>query len=135
MLGAGSDRCLMYEAGSNTRTLSSNNLNAGSVMLRNRLLFSPGRRNSFYLDVGIGMTTYSYGAVTADKGTVKKTSLAVSPQAGMMLKRFDIAAMMILGGRTPAFEGFDTFSNTNVSLGGITSQQLYVTVSYAVFRW
>ena len=135
MVGAGSGPCEMYEAGSNTRTLSSNNLNAGSVLLRNRLLFSSGRRNSFYLDLGIGMTTYSYGTITADKGTVKKTSFAVSPQAGMMLKRFDIAAMMILGGQTPAFEGFDTFSNTNVSLSSIKSQQFYITFSYAIFRF
>ena len=134
-LGVSSGPCQMYEAGSNTRTLSSNNLNAGSVLLRNRLLFSPGRRKSFYLDVGIGMTTYSYGAITADEGTVRKTSFAVSPQAGMMLKRFDIAAIMILGGRTPAFEGFDTFSNTNVSLSSIMSQQFYLTFSYAVFRF
>jgi hypothetical protein len=135
MLGASSGPCQTYEASSNTRTLSSNNLNAGSILLRNRLLFSPGRRKSFYLDLGIGMTTYSYGAVTADKGTVTKSSFVISPQAGMMLKRFDIAAMMILGGRTPAFEGFDTYSNTNVSLSSITSQQFYLTFSYAVFRF
>ena len=135
MLGAGSGPCEMYETSSNTRTLSSNNLNAGSVLLRNRLLFSPERKKSFYLDVGIGMTTYYYGSVTADEGTVRKTSLAVSPQIGMMLNRFDVAAMMILGGRTPAFEGFDSFSNTNVSLSSIRSQQFYVTFSYAVFRF
>ena len=135
MLGAGSGPCKEYEASSNTMTLSGNNMNAGSVLLRNRLLFSPGRKKSFYLDVGVGMTTYYYGAVTADEGTVRKTSFAVSPQVGMMLKRFDIAAMMILGGRTPAFKGFDTFSNTNVSLSSITSQQIYVTFSYAVFRF
>jgi hypothetical protein len=135
MLGASSGACQTYEAGSNTRTLSNNNLNAGSVLLRNRLLFLPGRKKSFYFDLGLGMTTYYYGAITADNGTVKKTSFAVSPQAGLMLKRFDIAAMMILGGRTPAFEGFDTFSNTNVSLSSIKSQQFYVTFSYAVFRF
>jgi hypothetical protein len=135
MVGASSGSCQTYEPGSNTTTLSNNNLNASSVLLRNRLLFSPGSRKSFYFDLGIGMTTYYYGAITADKGTVKKTSFAVSPQAGMMLKRFDIAAMMILGGRTPAFEGFDTFSNTNVSLSSIRSQQFYVSFSYAVFRF
>ena len=135
MLGAASGPCQEYEASSNTRTLSSNNMNAGSVLLRNRLLFSPERKKSFYLDVGIGMTTYYYGSVTADEGTVRKTSLAVSPQIGMMLKRFDVAAMMILGGRTPTFEGFDSFSNTNVSLSSIRSQQFYVTFSYAVFRF
>ena len=135
MLGAGSGSCDIYEAGSNTRTVSGNNLSAGSLLLHNRLLFSPGKSKSFYLDVGIGMTTYSYGAITADKGTVRKSRFAVSPQIGMMLKRFDIAAMMILGGQTPAFEGFDTFSNTNVSLSSIKSQQFYITFSYAVFRF
>ena len=135
MIGAGSGSCQMYEASSNTRTISSNNLSAGSVLFRNRLLFSPGRRNSFYLDVGLGMTSYFYGSITADKGTVRKTSFAVSPQAGMMLKRFDIAAMFILGGRTPAFNGFDSFSNTNVSMSSIKSQQFYLTFSWAVFRF
>ena len=135
MVGAASGSCDMYEASTNTRTISGNNLSAGSLLLRNRVLFSPQRKTSFYLDVGVGMTTYSYGAITADKGTVRKTSFAVSPQAGLMLKRFDIAAMMILGGRTPAFKGFDSFSNTNVSLSSIKSQQFYVTFSYAVFRF
>ena len=135
MLGVGSGPCERYEASSNIKTLSNNNLNAGAVLLRNRLLFSPERRRTFYFDLGIGMTTYYYGAITADKGTVRKSSFAVSPQAGMMLKRFDIAAMMIFGGRTPAFEGFDTFSNTNVALSSIRSQQFYVTFSYAVFRF
>lgn len=135
LVGASSGPCHMYEASSNTKTLSNNNLNAGSLLLRNRFLFSPERKQSFYFDLGIGMTTYYYGAITADKGTVKKTSFALSPQAGMMLRRFDISAMMILGGRTPAFQGFDTFSNTNVSLGSIRSQQFYVTFSYAVLRF
>lgn len=135
MLGGASGPCDEYEASSNTRTISSNNLNAGSILLRNRLLFSPERRSSFYLDVGLGMTTYYYGSVTKDKGTVRKTSFAISPQAGLMLRRFDIAAMMILGGRTPSFNGFDSFSNTNVSLSSIKSQQFYVTFSYAVFRF
>ena len=135
MVGAGSGPCKEYEASTNTNTLSSNNMNAGSVLLRNRLLFSPERRTSFYLDVGVGITTYYYGAVTADEGTVRKTSFAVSPQLGIMLKRFDVAAMAILGGRTPAFKGFDTFGNTNVSLSSIRSQQFYLTFSYAVFRF
>ena len=133
LIGAGSG-CDMYEASTNTRTVSSNNLSAGSVLLRNRFLFSPERKNSFYVDLGVGMTIYSYGSITADKGTIRKTSFAVSPQFGMMIRRFDIAAMMILGGRTPAFEGFDTFSNTNISLNSIKSQQVYLTFSYAVFR-
>ena len=134
LIGAGSG-CDMYEASTNTRTVSSNNLSAGSVLLRNRFLFSPERKNSFYVDLGVGMTIYSYGSITADKGTIRKTSFAVSPQFGMMIRRFDIAAMMILGGRTPAFEGFDTFSNTNISLNSIKSQQVYLTFSYAVFRF
>lgn len=135
MVGAASGSCQTYEPGTNTTTISGNNLSANSVLFRNRLLFSPERKLSFYIDAGLGFTTYSYGSITADKGTVRKTSFAVSPQLGVTLKRFDIAAIAILGGRTPAFAGYDTFSKTNVSLSSIKSQQFYLTFSYDVFRF
>ena len=135
MVGAASGSCQKYDASTNTKTVSGNNLDASSLLLRNRVFFSPERKLSFYLDLGLGITTYSYGSITKDEGRISKTSFGISPQAGIMLKRFDIAAMMIFGGRTPEFQGFDTFSNTNVSISSIKSQQFYLTFSYDVFRF
>jgi hypothetical protein len=98
-------------------------------------LFTTENKFKPYVDLGIGITNYFTGSVTVDQSRVRETSFAVSPEIGVQLSRFNFACVMVFGGNTPAFEGFDSFSNMNVSLSSIKSQQLYVTVGYRIFKF
>lgn len=135
IIGGAAGTCESYDATTNTRTLNYNNLNAASFLLRNRLLFGKGRKLNYYGDIGLGVTTYSYGSITADKGTVRKTSFAISPGVGLYFNRFEVSCLAILGGKTPNYTGYDSFSANNVSLSSISSQQLYVTLQYSLLRF
>ncbi len=134
ILGGASGSCETYEASTNTTTIGNNNLNASSYLIRNRYRLKNSEA-TFYADLGVGVTNYYYGAITQEKGRATKISFAISPQIGFQFSRLDFSCMMILGGRTPAFEGYDSFSARNVSISSIRSQQLYVTLTVDAFRF
>lgn len=134
ILGGASSSCETYDASTNTSTLGYNNLNASRYLIRNRYKFKKSEA-SFYADLGLGITNYYYGSITQEKGRATKISFAISPQIGFQFSRLDFSCMMILGGRTPAFKGYDSFSARNVSISSIRSQQLYVTLAVDVFRF
>lgn len=134
-VGGDGGPCSYYIDSSNTNVLSYNNLNASSYLVRGRYLFTTENKCKPYVDLGIGITNYFTGSVTVDQSRVRETSFAISPEIGVQLSRFNFACVMVFGGKTPAFEGFDSFSNMNVSLSSIKSQQLYVMVGYRLFKF
>jgi hypothetical protein len=119
----------------NTTFKNNNNLNAASYFIRNKYSLYSNKSLQWYADLGIGITNYSTGYMTTDQQSVAKTSFAISPELGLQFSRFKFACVMIIGGKTPEFQGFDSFSNSNVSIKSISSQQLYFTAGYNVFRF
>lgn len=121
-----------YIQATNTKITSGNRLPASSALLRNRYRFLPDKKLSPYIDLGLGITTFSYRSITADVKRVKKTKFAISPEIGFEVSRFSFGCQVIAGGKTPTFEGFDSFSNQNISLRSTKSMQLYFTAAYKV---
>ena len=127
--------CQTFDNASNKTVIGFNNLDANSLLIRNRFTFLKKTKVGFYGDLGVGLTTYKYNRITREQGKVSKTNFAVSPQIGFTVSRFDFACMMIFGGRTPSFEGYDSFSARNVSLSSIRSQQLYLMLGFDLFKF
>jgi hypothetical protein len=138
-LGAGqlisTDKGSKYIAATNTKIVSGNRLPASSILLRSRYKFLTERKLNPYIDLGLGITTFTYRSITADVSRVKKTNFAISPELGFEMRRFSFAAQAILGGSTRTFEGFDSFSNTNISLRSTKALQLYFSIAYKVFQF
>lgn len=134
MIGGSASSCEIYDDVNDKIIIGYNNLNASSYFLRNRYRFKESN-NSFYADLGLGITNYYYGAITGDNRRAKKISFAISPQIGFQFSRFDLGCLFILGGQTPAYEGYNSFRQKNVSLTSIKSQQLYITFSYDVLKF
>jgi len=132
----GTGKCEQYNATTNTRTVSSNSMTANSILLRGRYFLSHGTIIKPYFDIGVGTTSYTYGSITAEQGSISKTSLAFSTEIGLEIAdKLNIAYVGIFGGKTPSFTGFDSFSNENKVLQSIRSQQMYLTVGYRLFQF
>lgn len=132
----GTGKCSQYIATTNTRIVSSNSMSASSFLLRGRYFLSNTTFIKPYFDLGIGTTSYSYGSITAEKGSISRSSFALSSEIGVEIaEKLNIALVGIFGGKTPSFNGFDSFSNENKVLQSIKSQQMYLTVGYRLFRF
>ncbi len=124
-----------YISSTNTNIVSGNKLPASSILLRNRYKFLINKNVNPYLDLGFGITTFTYRSITADVRLVKKSNFAISPEIGLELSRFCFSLQAVFGGKTPTFEGFDTFSSQNISLRSTKSLQMYLTVSYKILQF
>jgi hypothetical protein len=129
------DKCTQYIPSTNTIIISGNKLPASSILLRNKYKFFSDKKLTPYIDLGLGITTFTYRSITADVRKVKKTSFAVSPELGFEVLRLSFACQAIIWGKTPVFEGYDSFSNMNKSLRATKSMQLYFSVVYRVFQF
>lgn len=130
-------KCSQYTAATNTRLLSSNSMSATSYLLKGKYMLGTSSKLKPYLDLGIGMVTYSYGYVSTEtEDGFSKSNLAVSTEIGIEVsKKLNLACIAIFGGKTPSFSGFDNFSAENKLLQSINSQQLYLTASYRLFQF
>jgi len=134
LIGVG--KCSEYDVATNTRTVSSNSMSANSFLLRGRYFISNSNIAKAYLDIGIGTTSYTNGYITAEQGSISKSSFALSSEIGVEIaQKLNIACVGIFGGKTPSFTGFDTFSMENKVLQSIKSQQIYLTVGYRLFQF
>lgn len=128
-------KCFQFIQSTNTTIQSGNRLPASSVLFRGRYRFFADKKSSPYFDLGLGFSTFTYRAITADVKRVKKTNFAISPELGFEVPRFSFSCQTIIGGKTPTFEGFDSFSNKNISLRSTKSLQLYFTLAYRIFQF
>jgi hypothetical protein len=126
--------CREYDAITNTKIENFNNLNASSILLRGRYALETKKSVKPFMSLGIGLTTYAFNSITYEH-RVAKSHAAISPQIGVMINGFSLSCKMIFGGVTPSFEGYDSFSQKNVSLSSIKSQQLYITAGFRLFRF
>lgn len=127
--------CPEYIPATNTEIMDNRSLSATAFLIRNRYYFIQNRKNKFYADAGLGIVNY-YALVTAEKGTSVKTSFALSPEIGFETsQRFSIALFGIFGGNTPAYSGFDSFSNQNREIRANRSQQLFLKIAYKAFKF
>lgn len=134
IIGGLAGGCEIYDDVNDKIIIGYNNLNASSYFLRNRYKIKEAN-NTFYADLGLGITNYYYGAITEENGRASKISFAISPQIGFQFSRLDLGCLLILGGRTPEYEGYNNSRQKHVSLTSIKSQQLYITMSYDVVRF
>jgi hypothetical protein len=118
----------------NTIIKNNNNLNTTSLFLRNQYTFPRNKYFQYFVNAGIGMTTYYSNGKIADGGSVHQSSFAMSPEVGFQFSVFRFGCHMILGGKTPAFKGFDSERNSNILMNSISSQQLYLTFGYRLFK-
>jgi opacity protein-like surface antigen len=134
LIGVG--KCSEYNVATNTRTVSSNSMSANSLLLRGRYFIGNSNIVKAYLDLGVGTTTYTYGSITVEQGSISKSSFALSSEIGVEIaQKLNIACVGIFGGKTPFFTGFDSFSMENKVLQSIKSQQIYLTVGYRLFHF
>ena len=127
--------CDVRDVAANTTTYNYNNSKADNFFIRTRYTFDSEKKLRPFVSIGVGVIDYFYNNVTADEGRVDKLKFGVSPELGVTVSDFDISLKMILGGETPSYSGFDSHSNSNVSLSSIESQQLYINVAYPIFRF
>jgi hypothetical protein len=116
-----------YDPLTNTMIVNFNNLNTSTFLVKNRLQQTLTKRIGLYVDLGIGITTYSYTGHT-------RTSLAIVPELGFTIGQFQISAALVTGGRTPVFTEFSNFSNMTITMNSIESTRLYLGVSYKIIQ-
>lgn len=126
-------KCSIYDQVTNTTIVSGNKLPVSSALAHGRVYFTGHRSVAPYLDLGVGITAFTYRSITQDVQKVSEVKLAVSPALGLRWNRLQVETRFILGGRTPEFEGFDEFSDQNISLRSTKSVQLYFMLAYCVF--
>lgn len=131
----GSPVCDGYNDASNTRYLNQNNLNASSFFIRNRYIFARQEELRLYVDLGLGINTFFTNNPTAGISRLGKSTLALSPEVGLQLSRFQLSCKFILGGKTPGFNGFVAAQNENVVMKSIPVQQLYLSLGFNLFRF
>lgn len=119
----------------NTIKLNYNNMGAGNYLIRNKFSFRTDKELQPYFDLGFGITTFYYNINLKDLNKVRKSSFVVSPEVGVTVKKWQFSWKAILGGKTPAYSGFDANQNATLILGSINSQQLYLTAAYRLFRF
>lgn len=127
--------CDIHDVVTNTTTPNYNNLKASNYFIRTQYVFDTKKEIKPFLNLGIGLVDYIYGSVPEDRKRVRKVSLGISPEIGINVSNLEISLKLILGGETPEFNGFDTFSGNNISLSSIKSQQLYFNVAYPIFQF
>ena len=86
------------------------------------------------LALGIGVNTYYYSDPVKDAGRLKKGTVVISPEFGIDIYKFQFACKVIVGGKTPSYNGTDPEQNRPVSLESIKAQQVYLTIGYQLFR-
>lgn len=127
--------CDRHDVTTNTTTPNHNNLKASNFFVRTQYTFDTQKKFKPFVSLGIGAINYFYGSISEDQKRIRKISLGVSPELGVKVSSFEISLKLILGGETPEFNGFNTFSGNNISLSSIKSQQLYFNVAYPIFKF
>ncbi len=94
-IGGDGGPCTYYIDSTNTNVLSYNNLNASSYLVRGRYLFTTEKKLVPYVDLGLGITNYFTGFVTAEESRVNQVGFAISPEIGFQLSRFNFACVMV----------------------------------------
>ena len=127
--------CEMTDQSTNTLWLSPSNLKSGTVLLRGKMLLLSYKEMEPYISMGIGVNTYSYSDPVKGAGRIKKGTVVMSPEFGIDIYKFQFACKVIIGGKTPGYNGTDPEQqNRRVSLESIKAQQVYLTIGYQLFR-
>ncbi|HYE55203.1 MAG TPA: hypothetical protein VD996_10180 [Chitinophagaceae bacterium] len=130
----GNSSCNTTNATTNTLQLSPSNPTASTVLLHGKMMLISYKEMEPYIDMGVGINTYSYSDPVKDAGKVKKRSFVFAPEVGINMYKFQFACKMILGAKTPSFNGTDTENNRHVALESIKAQQVYLTIGYQLFK-
>ena len=126
--------CNMTDGTTNTLYLSPSNLKSSTALLRMKMLLLSYKEMEPYIGMGIGMNTYYYSDPVKDAGRIKKKTVVLSPEVGIDIYKFQFACKVIIGGKTPGYNGTDPEQNRPVSLESIRAQQVYLTIGYQLFR-
>lgn len=130
----GKSSCDVNDPSDGSLRLSPSNLKSGTVLLHGKLLLMSYKEMEPYIDMGIGFNTYRYADPVKDVGSIKKTTIVMAPELGINIYKFQFACKVIIGGKTPAFNGTDPEQNRKVTLQSIKAQQVYLTIGYQLFR-
>jgi hypothetical protein len=119
----------------NTIEMNNNNLPGGGFLLRGR--WTPKTKGSWqpFVDIGVGVLSISNNIFFRGIDRVEKNSFVFCPEIGGTYSRFTFAATILLGGKTPQFNGKDVNTNRTMILESISSQQLYLTLGFLLFRF
>jgi len=126
--------CDMTDPNNNALILSPSNLKSGTCLLRGKMLLLSYKEMEPYIGMGIGVNTYYYSDPVKDAGRLKKGTVVISPEFGIDIYKFQFACKVIVGGKTPGYNGTDPEQNRPVSLESIKAQQVYLTIGYQLFR-
>lgn len=131
----GKSACDLNDPNDNSLKLSPSNLKSGTVLLHGKMLLMSYKEMEPYVDMGIGFNTYRYADPVKDAGSIKKTTFVMAPELGINIYKFQFACKVIIGGKTPQFNGTDPEQqNRVVKLESIKAQQVYLTIGYQLFR-
>lgn|GEM_PF-5156736 len=123
------------DTSTNTIFINNTNLNANSMFLKAYSSFPSDKKIKFFIAFGLGLITYNYNINAGDTKKVKKSSLGISPEIGISIAKYQFACKAFIGGTTPSFTGSDAFSNLNLKLESVPSQQILFTMSFPVFSF
>lgn len=123
--------CAPYDPTTNTSTFSFNNLNTIHLILRSQFqLLSKETKFQPYIGLGFGNARYKFNSHDEFRD-----NFVVSPEVGMRAGKIIIATHMFLGGNTPSFLKYDSFSNRNVKMESVNSQLFYISVSHRLVQF
>lgn len=108
--------------------LNNYNLPSSSLLLKGH--YSP--LDDLYLGLVSGLTFHNYTVNNEQQRNT--TSFVFGPEIGLNVSRFQFSGVFIVGANTPDFKGFDSFSNRNVELNSISTNQLLFTAAYRLFQ-
>jgi Outer membrane protein beta-barrel domain len=129
-------KCTYYVASENTSYIAPNSLGASNILLKGRYKFNADKKINPYIDLGFGVSTYSYGSITQEQGNISKSSFVVSAEIGVeAFNRGTLSIIGIFGGNTPSSSWLDGFSAQKKVLQSISSQQVYLTIGYKLFQF
>jgi hypothetical protein len=118
----------------NSIQLSPSNLKAGAVLLVGKMVLFNYKEMEPYIGMGVGFNTYYYPEPVTGAGQLKKTSAVMSPEFGIRMYKFQFACKMIMGGKTPSYNGVNEHEQA-VTLQRTSPNQLYLTIGYQIFRF
>jgi len=131
----GNSACNVNDPSTNTLKLSPSNLSSSTILLHGKLMLFSYKEMEPYIDMGVGINTYHYSDPIKDAGKIKQRSFVFSPEFGINMYKFQFACKLILGGKTPSFNGQDMENNRKVSLQSMKAQQVYLTIGYQLFKF
>lgn len=117
----------------NSLQLSPSNLKSGTVLLHGKFNLFQYKEMEPYISIGTGVNTYYYSEPVKGAAKLKKVSPVISPEIGINMYKFQFACKLIIGGKTPSFNGIDE-NDRVVTLQSTKPNQLYLTIGYQLFK-